>query len=412
MLKEIETMRLSLPTEYPRLNSSMLSLYDRSLAYHHDQLFATLFPYVSPSQEYPRSFDGLKARYTKPRGIVIPCGADQFQFAVHLVATLKHVHKTKLPITVVYAGSGDLPGDRRSALKSIAPDVDTLDIMDYFDEEYVGLDGGGWAIKVFAILASPYQEVISMDADAMFLQDPEVMFENPGYNATGTLFFRDREIFPGKDENVHKWFHKLMRGRKPSETMMKSRWWTSAASREEMESGVIAFDKRRDSVVLGLTLCGHFNTRDVREPVMYKNTYGDKESFWIAFEFGQLPYHFDPPYAAIIGQLTHEHRGPHHTELRMCSDHLFHLDHRGRPFWHNGSLFQRKRDKDKGFMFPTHWAHGTVEWDCEPEPWCMILSRESEAISITEEESDLFVRLIGTALVWEQKFPDLVDQHY
>lgn len=62
---------------------------------------------------------------------------------------------------------------------------------------------------------------------------------------------------------------------------MKSRFWNDKASREEMESGVVVFDKRRKEVVMGLVLTGYLNTKDVREPVTYAHTYGDKESFWM-----------------------------------------------------------------------------------------------------------------------------------
>lgn len=52
-----------------------------------------------------------------------------------------------------------------------------------------------------------------------------------------------------------------MEGRTPSEEMMKSRFWTEMASREEMESGVVVFDKRRKDVVMGLVLTGQLNTK-------------------------------------------------------------------------------------------------------------------------------------------------------
>lgn len=195
------------------------------------------------------------------------------QYAIHLVATLKNVHQTKLPITIVHAGGNDLTNERRAALRSISPDVETVDILHFFDEKQVGLDGGGWAIKVFAILSSKYREVIICDADAVFLQDPVVLFEDPGYNRTGTLFFRDREIFPG-DGNVHDWWAKIMEGRTPSPQMETSRFWTDKASREEMESGVVVFDKRRREVALGLVFTGYLNIKTVREAVTYAQTYG------------------------------------------------------------------------------------------------------------------------------------------
>lgn len=140
----------------------------------------------------------------------------QFHFAVHLIAGLKHVHRTSLPIQIVYAGEDDLPANHRAALKSIHPQVETVDLLNFFDETLVGIKGGGWSIKIFAIIASAFEAIIIMDADAVFLQDPSLLFSDEGYNLTGTLFFRDREIFPG-DGEVHDWWHGIMEGRDPSE---------------------------------------------------------------------------------------------------------------------------------------------------------------------------------------------------
>ena len=71
----------------------------------------------------------------------------QFQFAVHLITTLNQVHPTGLPISFVLAGEGYLTKRRREALRSIYPDVSTINILDLIDEDYVALVGGGWAIK-------------------------------------------------------------------------------------------------------------------------------------------------------------------------------------------------------------------------------------------------------------------------
>ncbi|KAK4057567.1 hypothetical protein OIO90_001212 [Microbotryomycetes sp. JL221] len=393
------------------LNDTSKELYTRSTQHHFDQLFAKLFPYVSKSPKRPRTFNQLRQRYTIPRGIIIPCGNEQFRFAVHLIATLKNVHHTKLPITVVHAGNNDLSIERRAALRSISPDVETFDILHFFDEDFVGLDGGGWAIKVFTIIASQFQETIICDADVIFLQDPQVLFDNPRYNQTGTLFFRDREIFPG-DGNVHQWWSRIMEGRQPSQQLLESRWFTDQASREEMESGVVVFDKRRRDVSLGLIFTGYLNIKSVREPVTYAQTYGDKESFWMSFELAGIPYHFQPEYAGIVGQLTHPDAASHSIDSRICSEHMFHLDWRGRPLWWNGSLFQNKRSKNKGWFIATHWAPGTVDWDCEPEPWCMKGIREQDVKKLAD--ADGFDRvlsdMIGAAVVVESRFPGLLPQ--
>ncbi|GAA5835395.1 hypothetical protein JCM3766R1_004774 [Sporobolomyces carnicolor] len=412
VLSELDKFRNELNSTYSHLNASTQALYTRSLEHHHSTLFTHLFPYVRKSRKMPRSFSQLRSLYTVPKGIIIPCGNDQFVYAVHLIATLKHVHRTKLPIHVVYAGSDDLAPEKRAALRTISQDVETVDILNFFDEDLVGIHGGGWAIKVFAILASPFQQVIIADADAIFMQDPANMYLDPGYNRTGTLFFRDREIFPG-DGQVHEWWHGIMKDRTPSEQMARSRWWTEQASREEMESGVIVFDKRRREVSLGLAFCGYLNTRGVREPVTYANTYGDKESFWMAFELAGIPYHMDEEYAAIIGQLTHPDSKSHSIDSFIQSDHLFHLDHRGRPLWWNGSLFMEKRVKDRGYLIATHWARGSVDWICDTEPWSMrTTQRDVVDLQNDQEFTSTLSEMIGAAVWWEGRFPRLLEQHY
>lgn len=177
-----------------------------------------------------------------------------------------------------------------------------------------------------------------------------------------------------------------MKGREPSTQLQRSRWWADQASREEMESGVVVFDKRRTSVVYGLLFTAWLNTRVVREEVTYENTYGASScslsrsrwgsvrssekadssfllqatrsrSGWCApllcpslfehsctpradarprprsqaFELSGLPYHLDREYAGIIGQLTHPDTKAHSIDTFIQSDHLFHLDHRASP---------------------------------------------------------------------------------
>ncbi|GAA5871926.1 hypothetical protein JCM3774_000730 [Rhodotorula dairenensis] len=411
VLYELDLFGQTFNETYPHLNATTKALYTRSIAYHHRALQQTLFGYLNRRPEAPRTISQLRAGYKVPRGIIIPVGNDQMIYAVSLIATLKHVHRTELPIWVVYAGGDDLDPAKRSALRSIHPSVETVDILNFFDEEYVGIHGGGWAIKVFAILASPFEEVIIADADAVFVQNPEVMFDSPGYNETGTYFFRDREIFAGPGQ-VHEWWRGVMKGRVPSKQLASSRWWTDMASREEMESGVVVFDKRRLSVVYGLVFTGWLNSRAVREEVTYRNTYGDKESFWMAFELCGLPYHLDKEYAGIIGQLTHADHKSHSIDSFIQSDHLFHLDHRGKPLWWNGSLFQEKRVKDRGYLIATHWSPGTTDWICDTEPWSMRVDlRDVHSLEHDAEFLRVLTDMIGATVFWEGRFPKLLEQH-
>lgn len=63
-----------------------------------------------------------------------------------------------------------------------------------------------------------------------------------------------------------------MESRKPSEELLKSKFYTEMGSREEMESGVVVYDKRRREVMMGLLMVAHMNIRKVRDLVTYQIT--------------------------------------------------------------------------------------------------------------------------------------------
>jgi alpha 1,3-mannosyltransferase len=53
-----------------------------------------------------------------------------------------------------------------------------------------------WSAKPFALLFPSFREAILIDADAFFLQNPQVLFDNAAYVQTGVLFFHGRLTRP------------------------------------------------------------------------------------------------------------------------------------------------------------------------------------------------------------------------
>ena len=188
------------------------------------------------------------------------------------VIAVRNVLKSNIPIEVMFAGDNDLHPRRQRAIETLGDNIVAVDILNIFDENIVGLKGGGWAIKPFAALASSFQQIIIADADAVFLQPPEAVFSQPAYHETGTLFFHDR-IIPGRDD-WHVWWHSVMACRNVSSEHMKSSWWHNATM-YEMESGVVAFDKNNRSVLLGLLFVAWMNTRSIREITTYVYSHGE-----------------------------------------------------------------------------------------------------------------------------------------
>lgn len=203
------------------------------------KLSGLLFPWTAP---YFADHMTLHAsiRYGG-RGIVLSGGDGQLAY---LLTSVKAIRKLgcDLPIEVMYLGDDDLGDDSRSELEML-PGVITRDMEQMVRGE--GWQLKGWAGKPFATLLSSFREVIFIDADAQFFQNPEVLFEDEAYEENGALFFRDRLMFP---ESKRKWLQQILP--KPmSRRVRTSRFWTGESGHMQ-ESGVVVVDKWRHFMAL------------------------------------------------------------------------------------------------------------------------------------------------------------------
>ena len=234
--------------------------------------------------------------------ITMCVGKDNVVMATHFIVTLRSVLNSKLPIEVAYAGNSDLPLRQREFLRSLAPDIYLLNLLETFDDEFAGLSRGGWAMKPFAMLASRAPRVILVDADSIFLTTPDYLFDtDPGLIATGILFFHDR-FLRAFDTSRQDWLRGMLKdaGRVPSATI-NSTFFLSHQLNHEAESGVVCMDKSRAPVFLSLMFSSWMNLQSVRDKVTYRIVHGDKETYWLAAELAGVPYHFQHGYAGLIG---------------------------------------------------------------------------------------------------------------
>lgn len=162
-----------------------------------------------------------------------------------------------LPVEVMYLGDSDLSEDYRAELESIGGVV-TRDVSQMVNDE--GWKLAGWAIKPFAMLLSSFREVIFIDADSAFFQNPEVLFEDPAYQKTGALFFKDRLFMP---ELRKRWVQQVLP--KPFSSQVKqNRFWTGESSHMQ-ESGVVVVDKWQHFMALLLVTRMNGPDRDGEE---------------------------------------------------------------------------------------------------------------------------------------------------
>ncbi|EXJ78840.1 hypothetical protein A1O1_09242 [Capronia coronata CBS 617.96] len=224
------------------------------------------------------------------KGLVVTTGKQRFRYACHLVTSLRHVLQSQLPIQIAYSGEEDLPREYRDFITSLASNVSTFDVTAIFDDDILDLPHGGWAVKAFALLGSTFEQVILLDADDFFLQQPDVIFdEDPRYNETGTMLFHDRLLWQGAYPERHAWWEQQLAGMGLSETTKQSKVYIESYA-EECDSGVVAADKSRLDVFIGLLHIAWQNTRDVRDSYTYRQGHGDKESWWFGFELTGTAY--------------------------------------------------------------------------------------------------------------------------
>jgi alpha 1,3-mannosyltransferase len=360
-----------------------------------EEVVTSMFPFLrNPSKPNDKTpFTTLRKSFIPgSRGIVITTGVGTFRFACHLVVTIREVHKSKLPIQIVYAGDGDLPPKNRDIMNSLVMDIEFLDILTVLDDKTLKLADSGWATKSFAALVSKFEQVILLDADSVFVQPPEVVFEQRGYRDTGAFLYHDRLLWQHNFADRHEWWHKQMEHHTPSPALLKSLVWMEDYA-EEGDSGLVVLDKSRLGILTGLLHICWQNTYAVREEITYKITYGDKESWWFGFELSEVPFVFENHYGAIAGYLKVSETEK--TE-RVCSFTIAHTDEKDKLLWYNGSLLKNKAIDATAFEVPTHWMMDAT-WEkggSKPEISCM---RDGKARKLTAEETKIIEQSVEVA---------------
>jgi alpha 1,3-mannosyltransferase len=348
-----------------------------------EQLATSLFPFIrNPSNpDDPIPLTNLRQSFIpKSKGIVITTGKDTSRYAAHLIANLRDVLKSNLPIQIVYLGDSDLPLEYRQSLVQLGENIETLDIQSVAGGGALDPEKPNWAIKPFALLFSKFEQTILIDADAIFLQKPEVIFsKHKGYRRTGTLLFHDRLVGKGDYGYRQEWLSHQMRHQKPSETRLKSLMLTGGYGHEG-ESGVVVLDKGRLGVFFALLHTCWQNSGQVRELHTYTHIHGDKETYWLGLELTEVPYVFAEHYAAALGVEAGENL--------VCGSHPAHLDEMGKLIWFNGSLLKVKGGDPRQLMFPDrlvidgnwHWNMTADHTSCMEEGTTTLLDREERDI--------------------------------
>ncbi|KAI8900137.1 mannosyltransferase putative-domain-containing protein [Globomyces pollinis-pini] len=299
------------------------------------KLFPWIMPKYSSTAELHQSYNGT--------GIVLCVNNGYTLLALTTMKMIRQNLKSNLPFEIFYVGDDDLSVKNRKLLEEI-PFVTTKDITKIFNNPILKIEG--WAIKPFALLASSFRHAMLMDADVVFLQSPEKLFNLDLYKKFGAFFFHDRSLFTSSD-TTQQWVKDLVGEMTPT---MKNLRLFNEKTGHEMESGVVVIDKLKNFV--GLIAVCSLNSIPFRSQ-SYVHFHGDKETFWTGFESVRAPYSFNTnlPGVAGTGSMKDEN-------FSICGMQLLHVDEQKRPLWINGGITKSKYDPESLIADLHEWASG------------------------------------------------------
>ncbi len=212
--------------------------------------------YVASPPPYPDGrFEG--------RGVVI-CGGGKKYLPSAWVAIrmLRHLG-CELPIQLWHLGPGEVDPRIASVVRSLG--VETVDAEEVRREHPCRILNG-WELKCYAILHSPFREVLLLDADNHPVVAPTYLFDAPEYRKAGAIFWPD--------------YNRL----EPSRMAWEA-FDVPYRDEPEFETGQVVVDKRACWSALQLTM--HFNEHS---DYYYHHVWGDKETFHLAFRRVGTPY--------------------------------------------------------------------------------------------------------------------------
>lgn len=304
------------------------------------------------------------------RGIVICTGQKHFAFAVHAIKSIRLWNCT-LPIEVFYTGEIDLKPEARALLDAMEG-VRTVNIESVIHNHLLYLEG--WDAKPFALLGSSFKEVILMDADVIYMQNPETLFDREEYERDGALFFIDR-IFKTCNINYVEWFQRIIPG--PHSSRLQQSHMYRGETNYEQESGVVVIDKGRR--LYGLLAACLLNAPKERSEI-HSRTHGEKETFWLGFEIAEEPYEFYEKQAGLIGQAP---TGWDQKTVLMCG-HLAHFDKESRLLWFNDAIVA---DKNRNLV-PGNFTHYV-----SAGPWSGLCKRSSRIKPVSDAQRQMLEQM-------------------
>jgi hypothetical protein len=235
------------------------------------------------------------------KGIIIPIMEKYEELLLCNLHILRNELECKIPIELWQIGQ-EISDNMKKTLDSLKENYELSykNLNDYTDNPE---HWRGWQMKAFIVKHTEFDEIILCDCDSVFIQNPEIIFDDPNYIATGTYFFKDwikhepkdadsevparidfiKELLPEKSPYFPEEWNYIYGEETPFQ--IPQMWYYQ-------ESGVVCLNKSIHPDVVETIYELNDNHKET-----YKYVYGDKETFWLSCVINNKPFYMNEPHA-------------------------------------------------------------------------------------------------------------------
>ena len=156
-------------------------------------------PQIDESYQQTTVVKSLTGRTPVGAGMVMCVGNDASLIAgaLYTIQELRSTWKSLLPVAVNHCN------ELSTQTQSLFTKFQNVTVENMCDDNTPKTERKrlkGWFCKTKALISSKFEETLVVDTDVLWFKDPTLLFNAPGYLATGALFFRDRFLYVSVNE--------------------------------------------------------------------------------------------------------------------------------------------------------------------------------------------------------------------
>lgn len=309
----------------------------------------------------------------RPFGIVMTAGGqEQLTNAYASMLVLRNVTQSNLPVAVCHYGD-EIPERSKTFISKRVKYVEFVDLATFpFPDYHLPIFDGygaprsreeGYMVKILAIRAAPFREIIYIDTDSFPLDKPETLFKLSEYKERGNIFWPDlwrgkthlHEFFEMekqspwyRDGDLGAWRDRVGKYFNPD----KDKWKIKEINSEPLpprqaEAGQFVFDRVRHWDILEylMFINLHYNLTYNVEGVL-----GDKDTFQVAFALaGKTEEYNQVPIGPIAAMIDFERHGIYGENPRYKTLGNIQLHPDGSMMFHHKTIEKIPAQGDPGY---------------------------------------------------------------